>query len=383
MKITVAMDSFKGSISSEEAGYAVKTGICRADPEAEVEVCLFADGGEGTVEALVSGKNGKKQKIRVTGPMGESVCCEYGIRNDGTAVMEIARAAGLTLLPREKRNPLTATTYGVGEMIKDAIERGCTRFVIGIGGSATNDGGAGMLQALGYGFLDREGKQVARGAEGLKNLERITEQAIFPKLRQCQFRVACDVTNPLCGENGCSIVYSPQKGASPSDARKMDEWMRHYAEVTKRCFLKADPQRPGAGAAGGLGFAFETFLHAQLTPGVQIVIEEIGLEEAVKGADLVVTGEGRLDGQTIMGKAPAGVAGIAKKYGKPVIALAGSVGKDAAACNGCGIDAFFPILKFPVSAEQAMNPEEAKQNLSDAAEQMLRLWKCACRQKAQ
>ena len=376
MKAVIAIDSLKGSLSSLDGGNAIAQGIRRVYPQAKVVVKPLADGGEGTVDALVQGMGGEMRRVKVTGPLGTPVMCQYGIvRETGTAVIEMSGAAGLTLAPPEKRNPLHTTTYGVGQVIRDAIERGCRRFLVGIGGSATNDGGVGMLQALGYGFLDKEGRQVAFGAKGLEALEKITDMDVIPELARCEFRVACDVTNVLCGENGCSAVYGPQKGADPSTILKMDRWLGAYAALAGQRFVKADPCQPGAGAAGGMGFAFLTFTNAVLEPGIRIVLEETKLEEYLKDADVVVTGEGRLDGQTAMGKAPIGVAGLAKKYGIPVIAFAGSVTKDAGECNRNGIDAFFPILRGIVTLEEAMKPECARENLADAAEQAFRLMK--------
>lgn len=378
MKTVIAIDSFKGSLTSMEAGNAAKEGILRIFPRADVQIRPLADGGEGTVEALVGGMGGKMRRITVTGPLGSPVECEYGIvGRDSAAIIEMAGAAGITLVPDEKRNPLYTTTYGVGEVIRDAILQGCRRFVIGIGGSATNDGGIGMLQALGFGFLNGEGKQAAFGACGLEELVSITEDGVMPQLRECSFRVACDVTNPLCGELGCSAVYGPQKGATPEMIADMDRWMARYAALAGQTHKKADPKRAGAGAAGGLGFAFLTFMNAALEPGIQIVLEESGLEETLRDADLVITGEGRLDGQTAMGKAPVGVARLAKKYGKPVIAFAGGVTKDARACNEQGIDAYFPILRSISTLQEAMQPENAKANMADAVEQAMRLWKAA------
>lgn len=374
MKVTVAMDSFKGSLSSMEAGDAVAQGIHRADSGAEVNVRPLADGGEGTVAALVCGLNGTVHSAAVTGPLGEQVQCEYGILKNGTAVLEISGAAGLPLVPPDKRNPLYTTTYGVGEVIRAAVSKGCRKFIVGIGGSATNDGGAGMLQALGYEFLDAQGKPVPFGAEGLAELRTITGARVLPELEECEFRIACDVSNPLCGERGCSAVYGPQKGATPPMIRQMDAWLERYASLAAEKFPKADPERAGTGAAGGLGFAFLTFTNAELEPGVGIVLEETDLEAYVREADLVITGEGRLDGQTAMGKAPAGAAKLAKKYGRPVVALAGSVTKEATACNRNGIDAFFPILRRIVTFEEAMKAENAKSNLADTAEQVFRLW---------
>lgn len=375
MKITIAIDSFKGSLSSMEAGTAAMEGVKAALPNAEVYVRPLADGGEGTVEALAAGMGGRIRRVKVTGPLEEPVECSYCIiEKEKTAIIEMSGAAGITLIPADRRNPLYATTYGVGETMKDAIRKGCRKFIIGIGGSATNDGGIGMLQALGYGFYDAEGKEAAYGAKGLENLAVIEDKNVLPELMECEFFVACDVTNPLCGENGCSAIYGPQKGADPKMVQAMDAWMLRYAELVGKMFRGADRSRPGTGAAGGLGFAFQTFFNAVLEPGVSIVLRETRLEQYVKDADLVITGEGRLDGQTAMGKAPAGVAGLAKKYKKSVIAFAGCVAEDAGACNDCGIDAFFPILRKPVSLEEAMDKDNAWKNVAAAAEQAVRLW---------
>ena len=299
------------------------------------------------------------------------------LEDSKTAIVEMSGAAGITLVPGPERNPLKTTTYGVGEVIRDAMYQGCRRFVVGIGGSATNDGGIGMLQALGYGILDAKGKQVPFGAQGLEVLSRITEEHVIPELKECSFRIACDVTNPLCGPMGCSAVYGPQKGADPEMIKKMDGWLAHFAELAKEKYEKADPDREGTGAAGGLGFAFLTFTNAVLESGVKIVLEETNLDQYVRDADIVITGEGRLDGQTVMGKAPIGVAKTAKKYGKVVAAFSGCVTRDAAACNEAGIDAFFPILRTVVTLEEAMRPEQARQNLADTAEQVFRMIRAA------
>lgn len=373
MKVVIAIDSFKGSLSSLEAGEAAKRGILKSDPKAQVRVRPLADGGEGTVEALVQGMEGRICKVMVTGPLGNPIEAEYGIVGGNTAVIEMSAAAGITLVPDKMRNPLYTTTYGVGEMIKDAIEKGCRRFLVGIGGSATNDGGIGMLQALGYGFLDQEGNEVPLGARGLERLAVIEKKKVLPELEDCEFRIACDVVNPLCGSQGSSAVYGPQKGADAEMIHKMDKWLEAYAELAGKSFPQADPKKPGTGAAGGLGFAFLTFTNSVLESGIQIILEETGLEEYVKEADVVVTGEGRLDGQTAMGKAPVGVAGLAKKYGKTVIAFAGSVTRDAVKCNEKGIDAFFPVIRGISTLEEAMDPETAGQNLEDTAEQVFRL----------
>lgn len=375
MKVVAVIDSFKGSISSLEAGNAAAEGIHRVDPEAEVCVRALADGGEGTVEALIGNMNGTSRRIQVTGPLGDPVTCEYGIiKSSGTAVIEMAGAAGLVQVPEEKRNPLYTTTYGVGEVICDAIRQGCRRFIVGIGGSATNDGGAGMLQAMGYGFIDKEGRPIARGAIGLKDLADITNDSVIPELKDCKFRIACDVTNVLCGDQGCSAVFGPQKGATPQMIAQMDQWLEKYAAAAGEKYSNADPLKPGTGAAGGLGFAFLTFTNAVLEPGINIVLDEAHIEDIIKDADLVITGEGRLDSQTAMGKAPAGVAKLARKYGKTVVALAGCVTRDAKACNEQGIAAYFPIVQGAISLDEAMDIENAKANMADTAEQMYRLY---------
>lgn len=374
MNITIAIDSFKGSLSSMEAGQAVAEGIRRVMPSAEIRIRPLADGGEGTTEALTAGLGGELKSLTVTGPLGRPVTASYGlIRERKMAVLEMASAAGLTLISQEERNPLEATTYGVGEMIRDAIGEGCRHFLVGIGGSATNDGGTGMLSALGFQFLDSEGHPIPLGAKGLENLARISAENARPELSQCSFHIACDVTNPLCGENGCSAVYGPQKGADPEMIRQMDQWMERYGDLAARTFPAADKEAPGAGAAGGLGFAFLTFLNGSLESGVGMVLKEINLKDDIRDADLVITGEGRLDAQTVMGKAPIGVAHLAKEYGKPVIAFSGAVTREAGLCNQHGIDAFFPIMRGVVSLQEALDPGEARINAADTAEQVFRL----------
>lgn len=374
MNITIAIDSFKGSLSSMEAGQAVAEGIRRVMPSAGIRIRPLADGGEGTTEALTAGLGGELKSLTVTGPLGRPVTASYGlIRERKMAVLEMASAAGLTLISQEERNPLEATTYGVGEMIRDAIGEGCRHFLVGIGGSATNDGGTGMLSALGFQFLDSEGQPIPLGAKGLENLARISAENARLELSQCSFHIACDVTNPLCGENGCSAVYGPQKGADPEMIRQMDHWMERYGDLAARTFPAADKEAPGAGAAGGLGFAFLTFLNGSLESGVGMVLKEINLKDDIRDADLVITGEGRLDAQTVMGKAPIGVAHLAKEYGKPVIAFSGAVTREAGLCNQHGIDAFFPIMRGVVSLQEALDPGEARINAADTAEQVFRL----------
>ncbi len=376
MNVVIAIDSFKGSLTSVEAGKSAADGIKKVHQDAKISVCPLADGGEGTVEALTAGCGGIFTEVTVTGPLGKPVSCRYGILEESqTAIIEMSGAAGITLISSNERNPLATTTYGVGEVIRDAVGRGCRHFIVGIGGSATNDGGIGMLQALGFGFLDKNGRQIRLGASGLADLCTITDDNVLPELSECTFRVACDVTNPLCGEHGCSAVFGPQKGATPTMIDQMDHWLSGYATLAGKKYPKADPCHVGAGAAGGLGFAFLTFLNATLESGIQIVLDETHLSDHIKKADIVITGEGCLDGQTVMGKAPIGVAGIAKSFGKPVIAFSGCVTKEAYTCNAAGIDAFFPIQRGAVSLADAMNKKNAAENLCDTVEQVFRLIK--------
>ena len=374
MRVVVAIDSFKGSMSSLEAGEAISKGIRNAHKDAEVEIRPLADGGEGTVEALSIGMGGGLINVDVTGPVGRKVNAVYGIVDSSkTAIIEMSQAAGITLVSGDEKNPLYTTTFGVGELIKDAINKGCRHFVVGIGGSATNDCGIGMLQALGYEFLDKEGKQVGFGASGVRDIVSIRDENVIKELSECYFRVACDVNNPLCGDLGCSAIYGPQKGATKEMVADMDGWLKSYSKIVKEKYPDADCEYPGTGAAGGLGYAFFNFTNSKLESGIKIVLDETKLEEYVKDADIVVTGEGRLDHQTVMGKAPVGVANIAKKYNKKVIAFSGSVTEDAGVCNEHGIDAFFPILRRIVTLEEAMQTDTAKKNLTDTAEQVFRL----------
>ena len=374
MRVVAAIDSFKGSLSSVQAGNAVKEAVLKLYKDAQVYVRPLADGGEGTVEALYAGLGGTLVELTVTGPRSKSVNAQYCVLDDGnTAVIEMASAAGITLLAPEERDPLETTTYGVGELIRDAIGRGCRHFIVGIGGSATNDAGVGMLSALGFDFLDQSGQSIPMGAKGLEHLCAISTKNVLPQLGECTFRIACDVTNPLCGETGCSAVFGPQKGAAPDVIARMDRWLEQYARLAKGVSEKADPEHPGCGAAGGLGFAFLAFTNAVLESGIQIILDETRLEDYVRDADVVVTGEGRLDSQTVMGKAPIGVAGLAKKYGKPVIAFSGCVTRDAQACNDHGIDAFFPIVRGVTTLEEALEPGNAYRNLVDTACQVFRL----------
>lgn len=427
-KILVAVDSFKGSMTSLEAGNAIKKGIKSILPDTEVRVRPVADGGEGTTDALIYGRDGvSRERCYVTGPLGDRITAEYTIYNaaDGrTAVMEMAAAAGLPLVPENWRDPMHTTTYGVGEMINDAVSKGCERFIIGIGGSATNDGGIGMLQALGFSCLDVNGHEVPYGAEGLGVLERIvipgkmlvrknsSELAVADpvdtpivgtaaisgagavdescvddddfayRLSRCTFSIACDVTNPLVGELGCSRVFAPQKGADAETVEIMDGYMKNYADVVERSAEgKSDRNTPGAGAAGGLGYAFLMFLGGKLMPGIDIVLSEIGLEADVEWADTVITGEGRIDAQTMMGKTPAGVARLAKEHGKYVIAIGGCLGDGAENCVKEGLfNEFYAVNNVlgidDSDSEQvrtAMKPENAAANLTTCAAKITEL----------
>ena len=382
MKVAIAIDSFKGSLSSVAAGNAAAEGVRRVFPGAECVVRPLADGGEGTVDALVAGLGGELKSVTVTGPAGKPVNAKYGLLPDGAAVMEMAEAAGITLVSGEEKNPLLTTTYGVGEMILDAVKNGARKFVIGIGGSATNDGGAGMLQALGFRLLDADGHDIPRGGAGLARLAKIEPPEQSNNLNnrtieQFSFRIACDVTNPLCGSNGASAVFGPQKGATPEMVKELDAALAHFAAIVQsnNPNNRTIEQFPGSGAAGGLGFAFKAFLNAELVPGVELILGETRLEDFVKDADIVITGEGRLDGQTVMGKAPIGVARLAKKYGKRVLAFSGILGDGVEAVNAAGIDAYFPILRKLVSLEEALDVKNAAANLTATVEQAFRILK--------
>lgn len=375
MKVVIAIDSFKGSLSSMEAGLAAREGVLKAHPDAEVIVKPLADGGEGTTVSLIEGLGGTRINLTVTGPMGQPVDCFYGILPEShTAIMEMASAAGITLVPPEQRNPLLATTFGVGEMILHAMENGCRNFIIGIGGSATNDGGIGMLKALGFEFLDQNGNDVGEGAQALSKIALINADNVNSNIYNCNFKIACDVTNPLYGENGATYIYGPQKGITEDQKETIDQAMSHFAQVTAQYSVTDYANFPGAGAAGGLGFAFLSYLNAALTPGVALILDAINLENDLEDADIVITGEGQLDGQTAMGKAPVGVARLTKKVPQTrVLAFAGAVTPEAIACNAAGIDAFFPIVRGITTLEQAMNPENARTNLTATVEQVFRL----------
>ena len=373
MKIVIAIDSLKGSLSSMEAGHAIEQGIRNVLPETKVLVKPLADGVEGTTEALVEGLGGDMVQVQVHGPLETPVNAAYGVIGESnTAIMEMAAAAGIILVGKDKR-PLDATTYGVGEMIRDAITRGCREFIIGIGGSATNDGGIGMLTALGYEFLDAEGKPAGIGAGALYKVAKICDDKVMPELKDCHFRIACDVTNPLCGENGSTYIYGPQKGVTVELRDELDHAMGAYAQVVKAYNGTDYAKTPGAGAAGGLGFAFLSFLSGELLPGIELVLNAVEMDKAMEGADLVFTGEGRLDYQTAMGKAPVGIAKMAKKHGAKVIALAGAVIEGAQECNEQGIDAYFPILRQVVTLDEAMDPATARKNMVETTEQVMRL----------
>ena len=355
-------------MTSMEAGMAVKAGILAAHKDAQVVVKPLADGGEGTTDALIEGMGGERIDLTVTGPYHEPVHAYYGyLKESNTAVMEMASAAGITLSSR--KDPMKATTYGVGEMILDAVHRGIRNFIIGIGGSATNDGGIGMLKALGFAFLGKNGQDVGEGGQALAKAASDKTEL----LSQCNFRIACDVTNPLCGFQGATYIYGPQKGVTSEMLPVLDAGMENYARVTAVFAGQDHMNAAGAGAAGGMGFAFLSYLKGELTPGISLILDAVHLEEEIKDADIVVTGEGRLDHQTAMGKAPVGVAKLGKKYGAKTIAFAGSVTKEAVACNEAGIDAFFPILRGISTLEEAMDPATAKANMTAATEQVFRL----------
>ena len=351
MKILIATDSFKGSLTSIQAGNAIAKGIEQSGVDAQIDLCPLADGGEGTVDAFAVATNATCHVVRVTGPLGTQTDATYCTFDD-VAVVEMAQCAGLDLVGQNK-NPLVATTFGVGEVILHAIKNGCKKFVIGIGGSATNDGGIGMLQALGFGFFDKQNNPVPFGANALKHLAKIS-LTHNPAIDDCTFFVACDVTNPLCGQNGCSFVYAPQKGATPQMTKDMDLWMNDYAHLVERTTGKNFADLPGAGAAGGLGFAFVSFLQATLTPGIDLVAKATNLQQRIDNAHLVITGEGKFDSQTLCGKAPLGVAQLAKKQGKKVIAFCGINTLDENKTKQNGFDKVFATCNGTPSQNDLM-----------------------------
>lgn len=376
MKIVISIDSLKGSLTSIEAANAIKKGILSVDNKSDVVIMPLADGGEGTVEALVQGMNGEEKVITVTGPINEKVNATYGIlKETNTAIIEMAQASGLPLVPAELRNPLNTTTYGVGEIIKEAIEKGCRNFIVGIGGSATNDCGVGMLQALGFKFYDENDNLVGLGGKVLNQIKRINTENKLKELDECNFKIACDVNNPLYGENGAAYIYGPQKGATEEIVKELDKGLKNFAQVVKKDLGKDIAHIEGAGAAGGLGFGFLGFLNSKLESGIKIILDEIKLEEVVKDADIVITGEGRLDNQTAMGKAPIGVAKLAKKHGAKVIAIAGCTTPDAVKCNEEGIDAYFSIVNKAMTIDEAMKKENATQNMIETTIQIFNLIK--------
>ncbi|MFI3169559.1 MAG: glycerate kinase [Faecalibacterium sp.] len=374
MKVVISIDSMKGSLSTIQAGNAARMGVLRAVPDAQVIVMPLADGGEGTTDALLYALGGNLVAVDVVGPYGKPTKAQYGQLSDGkTAVMEMAQASGITLDPT--REPLVATSYGVGQMILHAIHAGYREFVIGIGGSATNDGGVGMLQALGYSFCDQDGAEIPVGGEAVGKIAAISAEKVQPVLKECVFRIACDVNNPLCGAQGATAIYGPQKGVTEQTYPILENALSHFAAKTADFLGKDESNYPGVGAAGGLGFAFKTYLNATLRSGVGLILEAMKLEAQMDAVDYVITGEGRLDQQTSMGKAPVGVAQLAKKHGATVVAIAGCVTDDAGGCNDAGIDAFFPILRRPCTLEEAVAISQATQNVTDTVEQIFRLIK--------
>ncbi|MCS0632064.1 glycerate kinase [Telluria mixta] len=370
MKIVIAPDSFKESLTALQVADAIEAGMRDVWPDARYVKVPMADGGEGTVQALTDATGGRRVEVRVTGPLGQTVDAFYGVSGD-LAVIEMAAASGLEGVPPDLRDPRTATSRGTGELIRAALDAGARRFILGVGGSATNDGGAGMLQALGVRLLDADGRDLGPGGADLARLDRIDASRLDPRVREAEFRIACDVDNPLTGPRGASAVFGPQKGATPAMVAQLDAALAHYAEVIARDLDQDIAQRPGAGAGGGIAAAMVVFLKGQLKPGVEIVTEAVGLDAAVRDADLVVTGEGRIDGQTVHGKTPMGVAHVARRHGKPVVAIGGSLAVDADAVYAHGIEVVVAAVARPCSVAEALaagadNLRRAARNLAAA-----------------
>lgn len=375
MKIVIAPDSFKGSVSATRAAEAMVAGVRRAAPGAELVLVPMADGGEGTVEALVQATGGQIRRAEVCGPLGEKVRAKYGVLGGGrTAVVEMAEAAGLPLVAAERRNPLDTTTYGVGELILAGWGEGCREFLIGVGGSATNDCGTGMAQALGVRFFDGQGREIRERMTGrwMGEVYRVERSGVHVCVREGRFRVACDVTNPLLGEAGASRVYSPQKGAGPADTELLERNMERVIGVIEREMGRQFRDVPGAGAAGGLACGLMAFAGAHLERGIEIVLRQVGFAEKIRGADLILTGEGQVDGSTAYGKTIAGIAAEARKQGVPVVALAGSIGRDAHKVYEAGVTAMVGICRGPMELGEAMRQGEVL--LAEAAENVVRIY---------
>ena len=366
MKIVIAPDSYKESLSALEVATQIELGFQEIFPDAEYVKVPMADGGEGTVQAMAEATHGRIVEVAVTGPLGQPVQGFYALSGDGrTAMIEMAAASGLALVPREQRNPLVTTSYGTGELIAAALDAGARHLILGIGGSATNDGGAGMLQALGVQLLDAAGQHIGRGGAPLAQLARIDASGLDARLAACTIEVACDVDNPLTGPRGASAIFGPQKGATPEMVQQLDANLQHFARLIQRDLGVDVDQVPGAGAAGGMGAAMLAFFKGQLRPGCEIIARAVGLHAAVQGADLVITGEGRIDQQTIFGKTPFGVATVAKRYGVPVIGIAGSLGQNAHVVHAHGIDAIASVLSRPCTIQEAV--AEAAFNVRSSA----------------
>lgn len=370
--IVLAPDSFKESMTAKEACEAMERGIKKVNSNIKCVHVPMADGGEGTMKSLIDATNGKIYSLDVTGPLGNKVKAEYGVLGNGEiGVLEMASASGIHLVPLEKRNPLITTTYGTGEIIKACLDKGVKKLLIGIGGSATNDGGAGAIQALGGKLLDKKGCQIGFGGGQLGKIDKIDLTNLDSRLKDVVVEVACDVTNPLCGERGASYVFAPQKGANIETVKILDDNLKHYAKIIKQQLSKDVLEKEGAGAAGGLGAGLMAFLNGNLKRGIEMVIEYSGLEEKIKNCDMVWTGEGSIDFQTQYGKTPLGVATIAKKYDKPVIALAGNVGDDIAVLYDKGIDSIFCITRNVVCINEAL--KKGKENIEKISENIIRL----------
>lgn len=366
MKIVIAPDSFKESLSALAVAGEIAAGFRSIYPDAEYCLLPMADGGEGTVQALIDASGGRRIEVTVQGPLGEPVTAFYGLMGDGQcAVIEMAAASGLELVAPAQREVLRASTYGTGQLIRAALDAGARRFILGVGGSATNDGGAGMLQALGAGLLDAAGQPLAAGGAALATLDRFDLAGLDTRLADCQFEIACDVDNPLLGPQGASAIFGPQKGATPQQVQQLDASLAHYAGVIERQLGQQIAAVPGAGAGGGIAAAMLVFLRGRLRPGVEIVAEAVGLDAAIAGADLVLTGEGRIDAQTVHGKTPIGVARLAQRHGKPVIAIGGCLGAQVELVYEHGIAATFAAVQRPCTVAQAL--ADAAANLRLAA----------------